>query len=139
MEKLSLEYVAGLIDGEGSIMLLKSHKKDPFRRPVISLTNTCEKLIDLLQSQFGGYKRKQKTYKEHHKKAWIWRIEYNKVIDLLNQIHEYLIIPEKRWRSQLLITKYKACTPRNGKYTQEEFLNKQKFEELFFHPSIPLE
>lgn len=60
-------YTAGLIDGEGSILLSKLRPTE-FRTPVISLTSTSFEFLSFLKLNYGGYICKQKTYKSHYKK-----------------------------------------------------------------------
>jgi hypothetical protein len=43
--------------------------------------------------------------------------------------------PEKKRRLQLLLSKYKEVTPRNGKYSEALIALKLDFEDQFFHPS----
>ena len=50
MTELNLAYIAGIIDGEGSIMLLKTHATDMFKKPYISVTSTSFEIIDLEQN-----------------------------------------------------------------------------------------
>jgi hypothetical protein len=56
---------------------------------------------------------------------------------MLERISPYLRVPEKVSRANLILTRYKAVTPRNGKYSEVQRGSKLEFEYSFFHPSTP--
>lgn len=124
-------YVAGLFDGEGTVTLVRKNK-GKFKAPICSMTSTTKSLLQLLKSSYGGYIRKQKKYKEHHKDAWIWSVVYDPTLDLLSRIYQFIREPEKRRRAYLLLSQYKSITPRNGRYTDEMLDKKNAFELEFF-------
>lgn len=133
----NLYYTAGLIDGEGSVLLSYKNKTDKFRHPNISLTSTTYSLIEFLKNNYGGHIVSQKVYKKHHKQSWVWKLNGRQAINLLSQLYPFLKEQEKYRRAKLLATKYIKLTPRNGKYTKEQLCKKQDFEKEFFHPSKP--
>lgn len=132
-------YSAGLFDGEGTVTLLRTSKKHLYRFPIASLTSTTYEFITFLQNTFGGYIVNQKTYKSHHKRAWIWTCSSNTALSFLSQIFPYLKDPEKKRRTNLLLTMYKSLTPANGQYTEAMKIAKNQFEIDFFHPSGTVE
>lgn len=125
-------YTAGLFDGEGSVMLLKSYKSK-FRVPTVSITSTSKAIIDFLVSNYGGVVCKQKVYKAHHKPSWSWRLTYNAALGFLANIAPYLLEEEKVRRTTLLLEQYKEVTCRNGRYTLDQLLAKQRFEDDFMN------
>lgn len=135
--KLSILYTAGLLDGEGTITLTYTRKKSLFRTPVVSVTSTTIELMTALKATYGGFICNQKVYKVHHLPAYSWRVTGSKAIDLCAAVLPHLIVPEKKYRANLLVTSYFNVTRRNGKYTEEEKLLKIQFENSFFHPSKP--
>lgn len=135
--KVTLDYVAGIIDGEGTITLSRAHKTDKWRTPVVSVSSTTIEILNALVVVFGGHICKHKVYKNHHLPSFSWRIEGRKAVDLCAQLKDCLLVPSKRERAGLIATKYVACTPRNGKYNAAITRKKQQFEDAFFHPSEP--
>jgi hypothetical protein len=129
-------YFAGLIDGEGTITLLHSHRTKT-RTPVVSLTTTTPELVLLLQQRYGGHIRRQKTYSPSHRPAFVWSVRYDAALSMLRLIRPHLVVHEKRRRADLLLDRYKAVTPRNGKYDAQRLEAKLAFEQEFFHPSAP--
>ena len=134
--KLDEAYAAGLLDGEGTVTFMHHNSKASFRTPTVSLTSTTEALVDFMVKVFGGNKRVHKTYKAHHRKAWVWSVHYNAALKCLRRTLPYLREPEKRRRAELLLAIYPALTRRNGRYKPEEIRAKLKFEEEFFDPTI---
>ena len=135
---LKHSYAAGIIDGEGSIFITKSHKNDKFKHPVVSVTNTSSSILDFLLNLYGGNICNQKLYKEYHKKSWIWKIHYNNALDCLKYIYPFLLVEEKRRRAKFLLDYYKKFTKRNGKYSKIDIKNKILFEYYFYHNTPPI-
>lgn len=128
-------YIAGIIDGEGSILLSRARKTALFRTPIVSVSSTTLEILKYLQSHYGGFISKHKIYKTHHKQSWSWKLEHTKAIELCRDMLPYLLEPEKRRRAKLLVDVYNRVTPRNGKYSLELLKAKEAFEYEFFHPS----
>lgn len=124
-------YIAGIIDGEGSILLSRSRAKDHYRHPVVSVSSTTLGLLEFLKQHYGGHISSHKTYQDHHKKSWSWKIGYSSAIEILINILPYMLEPKKIYRAKLLIDVYPTVTKRNGKYTEEEMKRKLQFEEDF--------
>ncbi len=130
IDETTKAYIAGLIDGEGSIMLLATHQ-GKWRTPTVSLSSTTRELVDLLREQYGGTIVSHKTYEDHHKPHWSWRVRYNKALLVCADLLPYLRVPAKVSRVKLLLEEYKALTPRNGKYTDDQRVAKAQFEDRF--------
>lgn len=128
-------YIAGIIDGEGTITLSKVRKSAKFRVPVVSVSSTTLEILEYLKSHYGGSIVKHKVYQEHHKQSWSWKLDYKRAIKLCVDVLPFLLEPEKRRRAKLLIDVYGRVTPRNGKYSPEQLVAKKAFEHEFYHPS----
>ncbi len=116
-------YVAGIIDGEGTVTLVKKHGNNA-HSPEITVANTDLSLLEWLQLRIGGMIKKKVKKMPHHNQAYTWVIRDNRAINLLNEIEDLLIV--KRRQSELITKRYKACTPRNGKYSKKTL--KEKLE-----------
>lgn len=125
-------YIAGIIDGEGSIMLLKFHNNQ-FPSPCISISSTTIELLQWIKdvTNIGSIKSKKNYNEEKHTNSFAYTIKYNDVINLLVEIEPYLVIESKKKRARLIIKKYKEVTPRNGRYSKEMLEAKEKFYEEF--------
>jgi len=128
-------YMAGLMDGEGTIGIARNNATVLFKSPYISVSSTTMAIHMWLQNNFGGHTSVQKTYKENHKQAWSWKLKnLPQIYDLLEGILPYMLEPDKRRRAELILWEYPQVTKRNGKYTPEERRVKEYFEERFFDP-----
>jgi len=125
-------YIAGIIDGEGSIMLTKFHNNQ-YPAPCISISSTTIELLQWIKekTKVGTIKSKKNYNKDNHKDSYTYTVKYNDAIELLKQIQPYLIIETKKKRAELILSKYKKVTPRNGRYNEEMKTNKERFYEEF--------
>ncbi len=134
MTEIEKAYIAGIIYGEGSIMLQRFHTNQ-YPAPCVSIASTTIELLTWLKHAIGyGVIIKKKNYNtEKHKLSYSFVIKHNNAIKLLEDIYPYLIIESKRKRAEMIITQYKALTPRNGRYTDEQLAKKELFYEEFIN------
>lgn len=120
MTETEKSYIAGIIDGEGSIMLQKFHSNQ-YPSPCVSFASTSIELMNWAKKTIGsGIIISKKNYNPHlHKDCYSYVLKYNAAISLLEDITPYLIIDSKIKRANLILEKYKELTPRNGRYTNE--------------------
>lgn len=124
-------YIAGIIDGEGTITLSKRHRNEN-RQLVISVSNNEKPLLNYIQDVIGvGIITKKRTHAEHHSVNYTYKISNRQALSLLEQITTYLRT-YKRTRAMLVLEKYLQLTPRNGKYTSKMTKEREQFIENFF-------
>ena len=139
MKDSDLAYAAGLLDGEGTITLSKYKSLDKFRTPTVSISSTTFALLEFMKNSFGGHIVNHKIYKSHYKQSWAWHLRGDAALSLLAQVTSFMREPDKKRRADLLLSKYKDVTVRNGKYTEIQLVAKQQLELDFFHPSGTLD
>lgn len=91
MKYAELSYLAGIIDGEGCINIVKYHKENRYRyRLQVRVINTSKELVEWIKENFGGYvtSRERKGYRLIYE----WGIFNTQAEELLEDILEYLII-----------------------------------------------
>lgn len=126
-----LAWTAGIIDGEGSILLVV-HKKGETPSPRIDVTNTSLELINKLKSLYGGTIVKKKSYKSNHKQCYVWSLRFNNAIQLMTLILPHLVIPVKKFRAQHIVSNYKKVIKRNGKYNDQQVKELNNFINKFY-------
>jgi hypothetical protein len=98
-----LAYLAGIIDGEGSIMLWKSEispkKRGQFNLRVnVSTTDKC--LMNWLYENFGGtiyeLNAPSRKNKPHWKQQYIWQVNRPDILKFLKNIYPFLVIKKER-------------------------------------------
>ena len=133
MKLVDVAYLAGLIDGEGTITLVRETK---FRKPSVSIASTSFELVSWCKETVGaGTIASKRLYKSHHKKSYTWTVKFQTAVKVIEKVLPFLREPEKKRRALLIIENYDSITVRNGKYTQAQILKKEKFEKTFFKNS----
>lgn len=128
-------YVAGIVDGEGTITLTRTHRCEG-RRPVVSISSTELPLLQYIQSIIGAGRITGKiTARRHHSPSFAYVVSSRQALALLAQISAYLRT-YKLQRCRLLLDEYLAVTPRNGRYTSAQRTAKELFETRFFALSV---
>ncbi|WP_242863192.1 LAGLIDADG family homing endonuclease [Caloranaerobacter ferrireducens] len=102
MTETEKAYIAGIIDGEGSIMLTKFHSTQ-YPSPCVSIASTDIELLEWIKKTTGkGKILKKKNYnKDKHEDSYSYRIIYNDAIEFLRDIEPYLVIHQKKLRQNL--------------------------------------
>ncbi len=121
-------YAAGLLDGEGSVLLNKS---GAWRHPAVSMSSTTYELVAFMKRLYGGTICEKKE-REGCKQAWQWDVEYDSAIMALAAMFQFMREPAKLYRAKLIIAEYKVVTRRNGRYNEEERKAKLDFELRFY-------
>ena len=132
MKETEKAYLAGIIDGEGSIMLTKLHKNQ-YHSPCVSIASTDLELLHWVKDKIGnGTITRKKNYNAlRHKNSFTYTLVYDAAINLLIEIQPYLVIEKKKARARHIIDNYKGVTLRNGRYNEEQKFKKEKFYDDF--------
>jgi len=131
LSDVDASYIAGLIDGDGSILLSKRHKKDN-RQLVISISNNDRELLnEVLNSVGAGKITGKRTTSDKHNQNFTYSISNRQAISMLEQISPYLKTYKKK-RANLILEDYISVTPRNGKYTETLKQQREEFIDRFF-------
>jgi hypothetical protein len=123
-------YAAGILDGEGSISLTRV-RKNRYPSPQVSVSTTDPELLDWFRARFGGSIVRKPSYKPTHSQSYEWKVTDREALRVLERMRPYMVIERKKRRCDLLLAEYLACTPRNGRYTQEQLERKQLLIERF--------
>lgn len=131
LSEVEAAYVAGIIDGEGTITLTRTHRGEN-RRPVVSISSTELPLLNYVRSVIGAGRITGKIRsREHHSPSFAYSITSRQALRLLAQVCPYLRT-YKHKRACLLLEEYQRVTPRNGRYTAEQRAAREQLEARFF-------
>jgi hypothetical protein len=120
-------YIAGLVDGEGTVTLSRLHRREN-RRLVVCVANNDRALLEHVKATIGaGRITSKRVYSPHHSPSFNYQINSRQALALLRQIVSYLK-SYKRIRARLVLRDYLRLTPRNGRYTAEIAAARRKFE-----------
>ncbi len=121
-------YIAGLIDGEGTITLSRKHKNEN-RQLCVSISSTEIDLLDFVLTASGvGKITNKKTSKPLHSHSYAYAVYNRHALALLGIVLPYLKSYKKE-RANLILKDYLSVTPRNGKYNAEILARKKIFEQ----------
>ena len=121
--KLEKAYVAGIVDGEGTVTLMKHHKNET-PLPCVSIANNNLRLLQWIRHRCGGLIASKKKYKPHHNDSFVWSVRHDRALRFLNEIVGFLIV--KKPQATLILKKYKSVTHRAGKYTPKMLRDKMR-------------
>jgi len=131
LKPVDAAYIAALIDGEGTVTLMRAHK-DEYRQAHVSINNCDKKMLEWVLRKVGAGKiLPKKIYNEKHTPSFTYRIVAQKALPLLKQILPYLHTYKKE-RTKLILKYADKLTVRNGKYSKELMDKKVKFIKRFF-------
>ena len=110
-------YIAGIIDGEGTVTLTRGHVNE-LPSPRVSVANNDLRLLKWIREKAGcGCITTRSKVQPQHGVNYVLNVCDDPALKLLAEVKEYLII--KKPHAELLSSRYKAVTPRNGRYTEE--------------------
>ena len=119
-------YLAGLIDGEGTVTLSRRHRNDQ-RQLVVSIANTERRLLEWTLDTVGaGTITGKRISSPLHSPSFTYSIANRQALQILEQIAPYLR-SYKATRTQLILQNYINLTPRNGRYTDEIRAERDRF------------
>lgn len=123
-------YIAGLIDGEGTITLTRLHAGEG-RRPVVSISNNDWALLKFVQASVGAGKiTGKRSASERHAPSFTWQLTSRQALELLEQVVPFLRT-YKADRARLALDRYLAVTSRNGRYPPADLARRHAFEATF--------
>jgi hypothetical protein len=123
-------YLAGLIDGEGTVALARRHANER-RHLVVSISSTERELVEVaLQLTGVGKITRKRTASPSHAPGLTYVVSNRQALRVLEQVAPYLR-SYKRLRARLAIENYLTLTPRNGRYDDQLNELRNRFEDVF--------
>lgn len=111
-------YIAGLIDGEGTVTLTRRHRNE-HRQVVVSIASTERALLEFVKSATGvGKITRKRVVSTRHSPSFTYAVSNRQALALLGQIRGQLK-SYKAQRADLLLADYVRLTPPNGHYSPE--------------------
>lgn len=120
-------YLAGLIDGEGTVTLSRKHAGD-MRQLVVSISNTELRILEFVMLTVGAGKlTRTRSSRTHHAPSYAYAVWNRQALALPAHVEPY-VTSYKRERARLALRDYVRLTPRNGKYTEPILAERSLFE-----------
>lgn len=130
MDELKVAYAAGLMDGEGSVIIHKSKRSYWLQTRI---TNTDRGLLEFMKRNFGGFIAKQgaagpNSGPRRTKECWYWAITTNQAAAFLVEVIPYLIV--KKPQAEIAIEFQDRIHKANGiRLTDEELKIRESYKQ----------
>ena len=105
---ISLEYLAGLIDGEGCLDFIDTSRKYRYPRIRVALKESDSRILFLIHDIYGGrinHTGKQKSWKDYWSEQDLWTIAGEEANKLLKKLLPYLVV--KKQKAETLLSEGK--------------------------------
>ena len=130
MNDIQIGWVAGIMDGEGTISM---DRRGIWRYPRISITSTDIEILVRIKETCGGFISPKKSTGLKHKNAWQWCISSSAmVIKMLTAIEPHLMCPKKKRRAAFILENWPKIYSRNGHMVKKKQDVRTKVQEDFF-------
>lgn len=111
LEPAYLGYVAGILDGEGSIRLRYAQGQFAVE---VHVTNTCRRLLGWLQTRLGGFVVDHRSASAVHKRTWRWIVSARGARAVLEATCQYMLV--KRRHAEIIGSFYAAIPEYKERY-----------------------
>lgn len=124
-----MAYAAGMLDGEGSILLDKNGKHKRGYHLVVTINNTNIDVLLWLKSRFMDFVTQNYEARGNRRACFRWTIKNQEAAEFLHQVYKFLIIKAAQARVALFVQAGKhsggnfGLTP--NQIAVEEFLVEQ--------------
>lgn len=121
-------YIAGIIDGEGTITLTRKNRNEN-RQLAVTISSNERYLLEFIRQTIGAGKiTNKRTAKPEHAPHFTYSLFNRQALALIQKIAPYLRT-YKRDRATLILQEYLRLTPRNGYYTDQIRAERERFEQ----------
>ena len=120
MTETEIAYLAGMIDADGTITLLKNSKATTLK-PKLQVSNTDTRIMDWLMLKIPeGIVNKRKK-QPRHKIAYLWRLEGLRILEILKRLQPHLIIKINRCGTLISFVERRLEKKIGDKYLKEDY------------------
>lgn len=128
---LTPDYIAGFLDGEGCIQIVKQRKSDRLSwsyRLSVEVTHTYEPIVQALHKRYGGVFGQYKPNALRRKRAYYWHATGTRAKVVLEEVAPLLL--EKQPQAHLALEFLAAQTPNTkigSRVTDEENALRERY------------
>ena len=120
-------YIAGLIDGEGTITMVRRGREN--RYPQVSIANNDLALLTWVQSKCGaGIMATKPAKKATHRTGYALSFSHRVAMRLLTQVQPWLRT-YKGLRARMILIGFDKVNRPNGRYSPAELKARKDFEQ----------
>jgi len=89
-------YLAGILDGEGTVAIYGSGKPGQIASLSVKVSNTEEELLRWIERRVGGMVYSARARKAEHRPVFLWQCGGMLAVDVLKNVLPFLIIKKDR-------------------------------------------
>jgi hypothetical protein len=95
---MTLQYLAGIIDGEGHFCrpAHTNGRGERHRQSRIIVTNTCKELLDAIKQTYGGYYYQRTKSATNNLPSYAWVLNGKKAEALARKLRPFLIVKQEQ-------------------------------------------
>lgn len=127
MTAVEAAWLAGIIDGEGTVTLTRKHAGENRQLALLVSSTEPELLEAILRYTTVGKVTGKRTTSPAHRPCRTYAVYNRQALDILRQVTPHLR-GYKRQRSELILDCYVRLTPRNGVYSESTARLRRQFE-----------
>ena len=116
--RVTPEYIAGFLDGEGSFCIntgnrkaKRGGKKYPYYKVCVQVTSTQREIMDILQARYGGSYSAAKDQRPQNKPSWHWTVAHQQARKVVEEVLPHLIL--KKAQAQVLMEYFSTILHRS--------------------------
>ena len=127
--ELDLAYLAGIIDGEGTIGIYKGAEPFNYHLALI-ITNTYAPMLDWVRARTGGSLTRHTPETARHKQGWQVVVWQARAADVIRLCQPYLIVKAQQADLALrFMSDYVSFRGRNSPVTEEQVAKRRWYYE----------
>ena len=134
MKENDAAWLAGYIDGDGCISLIRQSGRNGARKPIVAISSCDRELLEKARSIIGAgsLSVKGRSRNPAHRDCYHYQLHGSRqVLGLMRSILPFMGCADKIARAKMIVEEWEGCTPRNGCYTSEMLALKDSFERRF--------
>lgn len=126
--RMSIHYLAGLVDGEGCFQLASQGGNRP-RQPLLVIGMTDSEPIEWAHANFGGFIKTQPRRTSNWQDMHYWMVKGTPALSVMQELRPHLVIPRRRLIAGLLVDQFPAHSHKTTRLGARQ--RREQIEELF--------
>lgn len=111
MNRMTPAYAAGLIDGEGCILIQRSKGETYHQLVTVGMTEKARAVLDAMEATYGGATKLARAATEKWDAAYAWTVAGDAATALLLDVQPHLILKVEQARVALRVAEIRSSLP----------------------------
>lgn len=111
MNPMTHAYAAGLIDGEGCVLIQESHGQTYHHLVTVGMTEKTLAVLGWMESRYGGKTKRARAATDKWDAAYSWTVAGDAATNLLEAVSPHLVLKSEQARVALKVAQIRAELP----------------------------